>query len=130
MIFVIVLQQFDGNILGPKILGSSTGLSSFWVIFSIMFFGSIFGPIGWLIGVPIFACIYAFVARVTNHFLSAKNISGSTSEYVDIAYIENGEKKILGDSENNKFNTGEMESSIKKALNVKEKKVKPKEDGK
>ena len=128
LIFVIVLQQFDGNILGPKILGSSTGLSSFWVIFSIMFFGSIFGPIGWLIGVPIFACIYAFVARVTNHFLGVKNISGSTTEYVDIAYIENGEKKIIGDPDSNKFNTGEMESSIKKALNVKEKKAKPKED--
>lgn len=123
LIFVILLQQFDGNILGPKILGSSTGLSSFWVIFSIMFFGSVFGPIGWLIGVPIFACIYALVARTTDHFLNAKQINGSTEEYINIAYIENGEKKLLSDPENKKYNTGEMGSSIKKALNVKQKKV-------
>jgi len=128
LIFVILLQQFDGNILGPKILGSSTGLSSFWVIFSIMFFGAVFGPIGWLIGVPIFACIYAFIARITNHYLGIRHLSGSTTEYIDVAYIENGEKKLIGETGNNKYNTGEMESSIKKALNVKEKKTKSKDD--
>ncbi|MCR4902906.1 MAG: AI-2E family transporter [Butyrivibrio sp.] len=120
LIFVVALQQFDGNILGPKILGSSTGLSSFWVIFSIMFFGSVMGPIGWLLGVPIFACIYAFIARITNVRLEKKHIGGSTIDYMDVAYIEDGEKKFISDPVNTKFNTGKQESSIKKAFNVKD----------
>ncbi len=58
LVFVVILQQFDGNILGPRILGNVTGLSSFWVLFSILFFGGIFGFVGMLIGVPVFAVIY------------------------------------------------------------------------
>ena len=58
LVFVVILQQFDGNILGPRILGNVTGLSSFWVLFSILFFGGMFGFIGMLIGVPVFAVIY------------------------------------------------------------------------
>lgn len=56
-VLVLVLQQFDGNILGPKILGDSTGLTPFWVIFAIMVFGSMFGIMGMFIGVPCFAVI-------------------------------------------------------------------------
>lgn len=56
-ILVLLLQQFDGNILGPKILGDSTGLTPFWVIFSIIIFGSMFGVMGMFIGVPCFAVI-------------------------------------------------------------------------
>lgn len=59
-IFILILQQFDGNYLGPKILGETTGLSPFWVIFSIILFGGLFGVIGMFIGVPIFAIIYSF----------------------------------------------------------------------
>ena len=59
VIFIFVLQQFDGNILGPKILGQSTGLSAFWVVFSIMLFGGLFGFVGMFIGVPTFAVIYS-----------------------------------------------------------------------
>lgn len=64
VIFVVALQQFDGNILGPKILGDSTGLSSFWVLFSIIVFGGLFGFVGMLIGVPLFAVIYSLVGGV------------------------------------------------------------------
>lgn len=56
-VLVLGLQQFDGNILGPKILGDSTGLTPFWVIFSIILFGSMFGLMGMFIGVPCFAVI-------------------------------------------------------------------------
>ena len=63
IIFIFVLQQFDGNILGPKILGDSTGLGSFWVIFSITLFGGLFGIIGMVIGVPVFAVFYAEIGR-------------------------------------------------------------------
>lgn len=58
MLFVLVLQQVDGNIIGPKILGNTTGLSSFWVLFAILLFGGLWGFVGMIIGVPLFAVIY------------------------------------------------------------------------
>ena len=63
-LFILVLQQLDGNIIGPKILGSSTGLSSFWVLFSILLFGGIFGFVGMIIAVPSFAVIYDIVKKL------------------------------------------------------------------
>ena len=65
LIFVLLLQQFDGNILGPKILGDSTGLSSFWVLFSILLFGGLMGFVGMIIGVPTFAVMYRLVTEFT-----------------------------------------------------------------
>lgn len=61
LIFILVLQQFDGNILGPKILGNTTNLSSFWVLFAILLFGGVFGIVGMVIGVPVFAFIYQLI---------------------------------------------------------------------
>lgn len=91
IIFILVLQQFDGNILGPKILGDSTGLNSFWVIFSITFFGGLLGVIGMVIGVPVFAVIYAGIRAMTNRRLEEKSLPTSTKEYVTVRSIdENG----------------------------------------
>ncbi len=81
-IFIIILQQFDGNILGPKILGDSTGLSPFWVIFSIVLCGGLFGIIGMVIGVPLFAIIYYIVNEATRVKLASKNLPVETSEYM------------------------------------------------
>ena len=61
MIFIVVLQQFDGNILGPKILGDATGISSFWVIVAILVGGGFGGVLGMFLGVPIFACVQELV---------------------------------------------------------------------
>ncbi|MDO4260553.1 MAG: AI-2E family transporter [Eubacteriales bacterium] len=61
VIFVLILQQFDGNILGPKILGDTTHLNSFWVLFAILLFGGLFGIVGMVIGVPVFAFFYQLV---------------------------------------------------------------------
>lgn len=61
IIFILVLQQFDGNILGPKILGDTTHLRSFWVLFAILLFGGLYGIVGMVIGVPIFAFFYQLV---------------------------------------------------------------------
>lgn len=72
-IFILVLQQIDGNYLGPKILGETTGLSPFWVIFSIILFGGLFGVLGMFIGVPIFAIIYSIVKYLINGLLEEKN---------------------------------------------------------
>lgn len=63
--FILILQQFDGNFLGPKLLSGSVGLSGFWVLFSITVFGGMFGFIGILLGVPVFAVIYDIVRRLT-----------------------------------------------------------------
>lgn len=74
IIFIIILQQFDGNILGPRILGESTGLTAFWVVFAILVFGGLFGLFGWLVGVPTFAVIYGFVKKSVEEALKKKGI--------------------------------------------------------
>ncbi len=69
VLFVIILQQVDGNIIGPKILGNTTGLSSFWVLFSILVFGGLWGFVGMIIGVPLFAVIYDVGRKLVLHGL-------------------------------------------------------------
>jgi predicted PurR-regulated permease PerM len=64
VVFDVILQQIDGNILGPKILGNTTGLSSFWVLFAILLFGDLWGFAGMLLGVPVFAVIYHIISRL------------------------------------------------------------------
>jgi predicted PurR-regulated permease PerM len=81
IIFVFCLQQFDGNILGPIILGDSTGLSGMWVLFAILVAGDLFGIPGMILGVPVFACIYAFIAVWLRDSLRAKNLSSNTEDY-------------------------------------------------
>lgn len=63
--FIFILQQLDGNVIGPKILGNTTGLSSFWVLFSILLFGGLWGFIGMIVGVPLFAVLYDLVRKFT-----------------------------------------------------------------
>lgn len=75
-ILVIALQQFDGNILGPKILGDSTGLSAIWVLVAIVVGGGLFGFPGMILGVPTFAVLYALVREFVNGRLAAKGIDG------------------------------------------------------
>lgn len=75
-VLVLALQQFDGNILGPKILGDSTGLSAIWVLVSIVVCGGLFGFPGMLLGVPTFAVLYALVREWVNHRLREKGIDG------------------------------------------------------
>ena len=66
IIFILVLQQIDGNVIGPKILGNSTGLSPFWVVFSILIGGGMFGFVGMIMGVPTFAVIYYIISMLTS----------------------------------------------------------------
>lgn len=88
VIFILLLQQFDGNILGPKILGNSTGLSSFWVLFSILLFGGLLGFVGMIIGVPTFAVIYRLVTEFTKWRLGKKTLSGDIEEYGTLDHID------------------------------------------
>ncbi|MCM1173966.1 MAG: AI-2E family transporter [Blautia sp.] len=87
IILILVIQQFDGNILGPKILGNSTGLSSFWVIFSITIFGGLFGIPGMVVGVPIFAVFYAGFKALVNRRLAQKELPTETQPYLMVGSI-------------------------------------------
>lgn len=91
VIFVFALQQFDGNILGPKILGDRTGLSSFWVLFAIIVFGGLFGFVGMLIGVPLFAVIHSLVGGVIHNRLSKKKMSVDAEDYSNLAKVNRKE---------------------------------------
>ena len=88
VILILVLQQFDGNILGPKILGDSTGLSGFWVIFAITIFGGLFGVLGMVVGVPIFAVFYAAVRASVNRMLVKKNLPTDIKPYMTVGQID------------------------------------------
>lgn len=81
VIFVFILQQFDGNILGPAILGQSTGLGSIWVLFSILIFGDMFGFVGMIIGVPTFAVIYFLISKYVFRKLREKEMDEEIEDY-------------------------------------------------
>ena len=81
IIMIFILQQVDGNFIGPKILGGSTGLSSFWVIFAITLGGGLFGVVGMFIGIPVFAVFYAGFKRRINKHLKFKSLSANTMDY-------------------------------------------------
>ena len=95
LIWILLLQQFDGNILGPKILGNSTGLSSFWVLFSILFFGGLFGFIGMIIAVPAFAVIYDLIARLVHRSLRLRKLPMETDEYRKLDHIDEKTGKFM-----------------------------------
>lgn len=88
LIFIVILQQIDGNIIGPKILGDSTGLSSFWVVFAIMVFGGLWGFLGMLLGVPLMAVIYYIVQSVVSYLLKKRGIPDSEIDYVHLKSID------------------------------------------
>lgn len=88
LIFVIILQQIDGNIIGPKILGNSTGLSSFWVVFAILVFGGLWGFPGMLLGVPIMAVIYYIVRNIVEYILKRRGIPADKIDYVNLNKID------------------------------------------
>ena len=88
IIFILLLQQFDGNVLGPKILGDSTGLSGFWVIFAITVFGGLFGIPGMIIGVPIFAVIFACIKYSVNRSLRKKELPIASALYLEMDSID------------------------------------------
>ncbi len=94
-IFILLLQQFDGNILGPKILGDSTGVSSFWVLFSILLFGGLFGFVGMIIGVPTFAVIYKLATELVSWLLNRKKLSADISNYENLDHIDEERKTYI-----------------------------------
>ena len=103
IIFILFLQQLDGNLIGPMILGDSTGLSGFWVIFSITVFGGLFGVGGMIVGVPVFAVFFAVIRGLVNRSLIKKNMPIQSDIYMNMESVnENGEFIERVEEEQNK----------------------------
>lgn len=88
LVFVLALQQVDGNIIGSKILGDSTGLSSFWVIFAILVGGGLFGFMGMLFGVPTFAVIYWLIREIVAYTLRKRRLPEETRDYIKMENVD------------------------------------------
>jgi hypothetical protein len=87
-IFILLLQQFDGNILGPKILGESIGVNGFWVMFAIILGGGLFGFAGMLLGVPVFVVIYAGINALVNRKLKRSGLPTETAAYENLSHFD------------------------------------------
>ena len=84
---IIVLQQAEGNLISPKIIGDSIGLSPFWVMFAMIFGGGMFGLIGMLLGVPVLAIIFFIIKKISDQKLREKNMPISSSAYAESGII-------------------------------------------
>ena len=88
VIFILVLQQVDGNVIGPKILGNTVGISGFWVLASITIAASLFGFTGMILGVPVFAILYLLISDSVNEKLRKKSLTTDTRAYRDIQTVD------------------------------------------
>ena len=88
VIFIIVLQQIDGNIIGPKILGSSIGINGFWIMFAILLGGGLFGVVGMILAVPLFSVLYSGLEILVDKRLKNRGLATETAAYVDIVGID------------------------------------------
>ena len=95
VLLIFALQQFDGNILGPKILGETSGLASFWVMFAILVGGGLFGFPGMILGVPTFAVIYHYSSKFLSKKLKRKNMPEVTEEYMEFNKYDINRKDVL-----------------------------------
>lgn len=127
LVFVIVLQQVDGNIIGPAILGNSTGLSPFWVVFAIVVGGGLFGVMGMIIGVPIVALLYYIGGKIANWAVERRGHTLDSSQYIHLKAIEPDTHEMIQKTEEEKrysdpFQKSGLISKIKKIIKKKEKK--------
>lgn len=83
LIIILIIQQLDGNVIGPKILGDSIGVSAFWILFSLLIAGKFLGLVGMLLGVPLFAFVYSIIKDVTEERLDKKGLPVNTDDYMD-----------------------------------------------
>jgi len=95
VIFVIVLQQVDGNIIGPKILGSTVGINGFWVMFSIILGAGLFSFWGMLLGVPVFVVIYTLITRAVERKLKRSNLPVEVTSYLNLDHIDPVTREVI-----------------------------------
>ena len=82
-VLILFIQQLDGNFIGPKILGQSIGISSLWVLFSIVVGGDLFGLVGMVVGVPLFATLYGLLQEIVHFLLERRGIDGEGNPLPD-----------------------------------------------
>ena len=99
VVFILILQQIDGNILGPKILGNSVGIDGFWVMFSIIIGGGLFGFWGMLLGVPVFVVIYTGINSVIVRKLQRSDLPTEVKDYETLDYIDPATYQIVKKAE-------------------------------
>ena len=124
-ILIIFIQQFDGNILGPKILGNSTGLSAFWVIVAILLGGGLFGFVGMVMGVPTFAVFYYVAELIVNSRLEKKKLPASSEQYDPLSYVDDEGRFMPGREVKKKRTEGIVEEIVEEL--VKETQEEPEE---
>ncbi len=133
IIINIVVQQIDGNVIGPKVLGETTGLASLWVLFAITVMGGLWGLFGMLIGVPLFAIIYMIIKLFAEKQLVSKNLSCETGDYYSEneirEFTENQENHLSFASRLKSHSENIMGSALMRLFKRKKKEVKPDSDG-
>lgn len=119
-IYILILQQIDGNIIGPRILGDSTGVSAFWVIVSILLFSKLLGVVGMIVGVPIFATLYYIIKRIVEEELARQGLPTDSMDYVQLDKIdENGELIYLKEDSGKKKSIANRKSLKEHASSIK-----------
>ena len=83
LIIILIIQQLDGNVIGPKILGDSIGVSAFWILFALLIAGKFLGLVGMLLGVPLFAFVYSIIKDITEERLDKKGLPVNTDDYMN-----------------------------------------------
>jgi predicted PurR-regulated permease PerM len=114
LIFIFILQQVDGNIIGPKILGDSTGLNSFWVVFAILVFGGLWGFPGMLLGVPLMAVIYYVAQKLVSYFLRKRGLVDDTGSYIHLMRIDKRTNELVYEEKTEKGTEEKIEESPEK----------------
>lgn len=95
LIFIFILQQIDGNIIGPKILGDSTGITPFWVVTSILIFGGLWGFPGMLLGVPVMAVLQYIVRNLLDYALKKRGLVSDTASYVELLRVDKNTNELV-----------------------------------
>lgn len=95
LIFIFILQQIDGNIIGPKILGETTGISPFWVVTSILVFGGLWGLPGMLLGVPVTAVFQYIVRNLLAYALKKRGLESDTESYIELVRVDKATNALV-----------------------------------
>ena len=95
LIYIIIIQEIDGNILGPKIVGHSIGIPPFWIVVGVLLGTGLFGIIGMLAGVPLFAILLYIINEITKSILRKKKLPENSEAYLDVDYIDTGSGRLI-----------------------------------
>ena len=118
VIIILIIQQLDGNVIGPKVMGNAIGISSFWVLIAVLIGGGLFGFTGMLLGVPVFAVIYRYIDKLTIRQLKQKEKATATSDYYSLEPFGIDEEELDFGPDNKK--KGSMLRRAKKSKETKE----------